>query len=243
MDTKKIHEITKNIDGFLSDKEGKTLYDLAKKCSGKGVIVEIGSWKGKSTVCLAKGSKAGKKSKIYAIDPHTGSSEHKKWYGKVWTFEEFKKNIKEAKVDDIVVPIVKTSEEAAKTFDKPVELIFIDGAHEYEYVKKDFQLWFPKVIEGGIMAFHDTISWEGPNKVVNKYIHKSKYFKNIGIVNSITFAEKTKENKLSDRIRNRFLLFSKKIYITLYIPVRKFLVKVATKCHLIEPIKKLIKKE
>lgn len=242
MDTKEIHKIIKDIDGFLSDKEGKTLYDLAKKCSGKGVIVEIGSWKGKSTVCLAKGSKAGKKSKIYAIDPHTGSSEHKKMYGKVWTFEEFKKNIKEAKVDDIVVPIVKTSEEAAKTFDKPVELIFIDGAHEYEYVKKDFELWFPKVIDGGIMAFHDTILWDGPNKVVNKYIYKSRYFKNIGTVDSITFAEKTKENKLSDCIQNRYFLFIKKIYQTICIYPRKFLVKVATKCHLIEPLRKCKKK-
>ncbi len=38
------------------------------------------------------------------------------------------KNIKNAGVDDIVIPIVKTSEEAAKNFNKPVEFIFIDGA-------------------------------------------------------------------------------------------------------------------
>lgn len=105
------------------------------------MIVEIGSWKGKSTVWLAKGSKDGKGIKIYAIDPHKGSSEHRKWYGKVWTFEEFKENIKKARVDDVVVPIVKTSEETVRNWDKLVELLFIDGAHEYELVKQDFLLW------------------------------------------------------------------------------------------------------
>jgi len=153
-----IKEISKNIPGWLSDAQGEFLYNTAKKCIGKGVIVEIGSWEGKSTVWLAKGSKAGSNAKIYAVDPHTGSSEHKKRYGVVWTFEEFKKNIKRANVEDIVVPIVKTSEDAARDWDeKPIELLWIDGSHEYEMVKLDFDLWFPYLIEEGIIAVHDTI--------------------------------------------------------------------------------------
>jgi len=42
--------LTRNVDGFLDEKEGILLYNLAKNCTGKGVIVEIGSWKGKSTI-------------------------------------------------------------------------------------------------------------------------------------------------------------------------------------------------
>jgi len=216
-----IKKLVDKVHGFLSDKEGELLYNLAKNCTGKGVIVEIGSWKGKSTIWLGKGSKRANKVKIYAIDPHIGSSEHKKAYGKIWTFEEFKKNIKNANVDDIIIPIVKTSEEAAKNFDEPVELIFIDGAHEYDLVKLDFELWFPKVIDGGIMAFHDTTVWLGPKKVVDEFVYKSKNFRNVRFIDSITFAEKVRQNSIKDRLRNRYVLLLKNLYkskVKLYFP-------------------------
>lgn len=209
-----INEIKKLVDkveGWLSDEEGELLYTLAKNCKGKGVIVEIGSWKGRSTIWLAKGSKAGNNVKIYAIDPHTGSPECKKLYGEIRTFGEFKKNIENTEVDDIVIPVVKTSEEVAENFNELVELVFVDGAHGYESVKLDFELWFPKLIDGGIMAFHDTIGWVGPKKVVEKYIYKSKNFRNVGFIGSITFAEKVKWNSILDRIENRWGLFLKSV--------------------------------
>jgi predicted O-methyltransferase YrrM len=38
---------------------------------------------------------------------------------------------------------------------KKIDLIFIDGDHSYDGVKKDFKMYFPLVREGGIIAFHD----------------------------------------------------------------------------------------
>ena len=77
-----VREIVKNIfdrvKGLLEEEEGEFLYNIAKDCKGrKGAIVEIGSWKGRSTICLGKGSKAGNKIKIYAIDPHRGTPRKK----------------------------------------------------------------------------------------------------------------------------------------------------------------------
>jgi predicted O-methyltransferase YrrM len=205
MEIEEIKQCVDKVDGWLTDKEGELLYNFAKRCTGKGVIVEIGSWKGKSTIWLGKGSKKGPQVKIYAIDPHTGSTEHNEEYGKVWTFDEFQKNIKNAKVDDIVIPIVETSKEAAEKIDGPVELVFIDGAHEYSLVELDFRSWFPKMIDGGIMAFHDT-EWLGTKKVLEKYIYKSRNFRNIGRIDSVTFAEKVRKNSIKDWFKNRFLL-------------------------------------
>lgn len=59
-----------DIEGWLADVEGALLYSLARKCNANGVIVEIGSWKGKSTIFIAKGSEAGQRVRVYAIDPH-----------------------------------------------------------------------------------------------------------------------------------------------------------------------------
>ena len=47
------------------------------------------------------------------------------------------------------------SSEIAKTWNKPIHLLFIDGSHEYEDVLADFRNFYPHVIPGGIVAFHD----------------------------------------------------------------------------------------
>ncbi|MFU2158721.1 MAG: hypothetical protein ACPLKS_06895 [Caldisericum exile] len=44
--------LTQSIEGWLSPTEGILLFNLAKSCEGKGYIVEIGSWKVRSTVWL-----------------------------------------------------------------------------------------------------------------------------------------------------------------------------------------------
>ena len=148
-------------------------------------------------------------------------------YGKVWTFEEFKKNIRKARVDKVVIPIVKTSEEAAKNFDKSIELVFIDGAHEYEFVKKDAELWIPKVINGGFIAFHD-VTWPGPRKVFREYVCKSKNLKVIGFCGSIEYAKKLKKISGKDRIRNLYFLI-----LTYLFPLARYMP---------QPLKKVIKK-
>ena len=125
-----IKRLVDTVPGWLRDEEGKLLYVLARNCVGRGVIVEIGSFKGKSTIWLGRGSKAGKRVSVYAIDPHDGSGELKEMYGAVWSFDDFTVNIAAANVDEIVVPLVQTSEQAARSFEKPVELVFIDGDHE-----------------------------------------------------------------------------------------------------------------
>lgn len=195
------------IDGFLTINEGKLLYDLAKKVED-GAIVEIGSWKGRSTSCLALGSKAGFGAKVYAIDPHTGSPEHQEAFkGNVWTFDIFNENMKSVGVNDVVVPILKLAHEASKTFDQKISLIFIDGAHEYEDVCKDFEDWFPKVDDGGIIALHDTVGWDGPRKVVEKFMYRSQYFSNVRFVDSITYGIKVNKNSRYDKVRNYCILF------------------------------------
>jgi len=201
----KVKKIVQEINGWLLEPEGELLYHLAKSCTGKGVIVEIGSWKGKSTIWLASGSKASRKIKVYAVDPHRGSSEHQK-DGKVWTFDEFKANIKRAKVDDIVVPLIMTSEKAAHIIKEPVELVFVNGEHKYEIVKLDFKLWFPKLVWGGMMAFHDTTKCLGPKRVAIQFLYKSRNFRDIRLAGTITVGQKVRRNLMRDRVRNRYIL-------------------------------------
>jgi len=55
------------------------------------------------------------------------------------------------------------SEKAIELFpDGFFDFIYIDSNHAYEYVKRDIDMWYPKIREGGVLAGHDwiDINWE-----------------------------------------------------------------------------------
>jgi MMP 1-O-methyltransferase len=194
-----IPELRKRLDdlpGWLSYEEGETLYRLAERCTGRGVIVEIGSWRGKSTTCLGLGSKAGRGVHVYAVDRHTDG-----------TFPDWQRNVEAAGIADLVTPIKGLSQEVAAEFDQPIELLFIDGAHQYELVRQDFERWVPKVVDGGYVALHDTLGFEGPSRVADELLYGSRHFKDARFVFPTTaLARKVPQNAPYDRLRNRYAM-------------------------------------
>lgn len=194
--------IDSNIIGALHGGEGGLLYDLAKNCKGNGVIVEIGSLMGKSTAFLAFGSKAGQSVKVYAIDPFDGGNSKplsqyvKNIIKKGNYFPKFSENMRKARILDIVIPIPKRSREAINDIKEPVELLFIDGAHGYEFVKEDFLNYFPKVITGGTIAFHD-INREGVKRVIDEYVLSNCGIEQIKTFRSILYCKRGGEKPSS----------------------------------------------
>lgn len=177
----------------VSDREARCLHLLAKRAR-QGAIVEIGSNRGRSTAYLAKGAEAGGyNNKIYAIDPHFDGTE-----------PTFRKNMKELQLDKTVVPVIMKSEEAVKQWRQPVSLLFIDGAHDYENVEKDFVLWEPYVVPEGLVCFHDKFD-EGPAKVIRKYVLLSNSFSQVGVVQGLLYTVKGGETTLKDQL-NKFIL-------------------------------------
>ncbi len=203
--------LAKSVEGWLSDGEASALYDLAHACR-EGPIVEIGSWKGKSTTILALASKAGHKALVYAIDPHVGSPEHQKDGSSVWTFDEFRRNMDRVGASDVVRPLVMTSAEAARGFREKASLVWIDGAHEYEMVLIDIDSWTPHLAPGGIVAFHDT-NWEGPARVVKERLYRGRDFRNIRFTESIVWAERCTRQTRGDRLRNRYARLLRALYM------------------------------
>ena len=192
----RVKPLIADVPGWLTDEEGEALYDLAKQCTGRGVIVEIGSWKGKSTICLGLGSRAGSSARIFAVDPHAD-----------YRFGDFKSNIERAGIADLVTPVPSLSQDAAFGFDEPIELLFVDGSHEEADVRADFDQWVPKVVDGGWVAFHDTTWTAGPRKVVGQAVYRSRRFKDARfVVGSTTVARKVGHNSFADRARNRYVL-------------------------------------
>jgi len=49
-------------------------------------------------------------------------------------------------------------DDVAKTWDREIDLLHIDGLHDYENCKNDCDTWAPLVKEDGVILFHDTVS-------------------------------------------------------------------------------------
>lgn len=195
-------EKIKPIEGWLTKNEALFLFENANKVVPENAIVEIGSWKGRSTTCLGIGSQSGKNAKVYAIDPHIGSSEHQRKLGKVDTFKDFLKNMNRYGVSECVEPIRDNSLSVAKNFTRGVGFIFIDGAHEYGAVRSDFESWFPKVVPGGVVALHDTWWFSGVRFLIYFLLITSDNIKNPKVSDTIVSFEKVERNGFLDRFYN-----------------------------------------
>ena len=140
---------------------GHVLYGLVRSMR-PDVCVEIGSSRGKSACYIAMALKENRRGRLYAIDPHRPNDWAESPYGKdLDTAESFRTNISKLGLSEQVIMIRSTSEEAARDWQRPIDLIFIDGDHSYTGVKRDWELFAPHVRPFGIVVFHDTM-WELP---------------------------------------------------------------------------------
>ena len=138
--------VFRDVDGYLGPEEGTVLYQLAH-----GNVVEIGSYKGKSTLCLAQGVRD-KGGHVYAIDYGIGTpgEPHDEGY-----IEEFLTNIEESGLESHVTFWESSSEQAAHIWevghdDETIDFLFIDGDHDQ--AQKDVALWADKA---SVVALHD----------------------------------------------------------------------------------------
>ena len=87
--------------------------------------------------------------KLYLIDPyvnHENNSGDKQ-------YKEARKYL--SKYENRIKFIRKTSEKSANEIPDDLDFVYIDGSHNYEDVKRDIELYYIKVKNGGIIGGHD----------------------------------------------------------------------------------------
>jgi hypothetical protein len=128
-----------SIQGWMNDEELRWLHEIALKYN---TIVEIGSWKGKSTYALCSANHA----KIVTVDHFKGSSNERQSSHHEATQIDisaiFWENCGEFKN---MTQLKMTSPKAAKLFeDNSIDVVFIDGNHTHRGVMTDLNAWYPK---------------------------------------------------------------------------------------------------
>ena len=197
------------VDGWLGPEEGRLLYELAASADPSGVIVEIGSWHGRSTIWLAGGARAGRQTRVVAIDPHTGTELRRDG---ATTEHILRKNLSDAGVDDAVDVLVATSSDVAATWSRPVSLLWIDGDHSYESVKQDFDLWEPFLLPDAAVALHDTFVWPGPERVVHERLIATRRFTQFAHAETTTAARRCGRLGLRGSVTRRVALARRALY-------------------------------
>ncbi|MFI5349691.1 MAG: class I SAM-dependent methyltransferase [Elusimicrobiota bacterium] len=149
------------IPGCLNAQELCCLYFLAQTIPEKGAIVEVGSLLGRSTCTLALGGLRRRPVDVYAVDlwPQKSSTIHALYrrqgiLGGKPMLIAFKKNVEKMGLDDVIHPIRRDSRLEAARWKKSIALLFVDGSHLYDDVRRDLGL-ARHLVPGGVLVFDD----------------------------------------------------------------------------------------
>jgi predicted O-methyltransferase YrrM len=170
-----IQRQTAQIQGWLSPQAGGMLYLLARFFAPNASVVELGAWKGRSTVWLASAIKDRGQGCVYSVDTWFGTPSEQihqqllRDYGSDDLYREFQRNLERVRLTAQVSPLRMTTMDAAIHWSgSPIGMLLIDADHSYGAVKADFDHWSSFVMPGGFIVFDDVPSWPGPTRVVSR---------------------------------------------------------------------------
>ena len=153
-----------DVEGWMTEGQARALHDAAAACPPGGRIVEIGSFRGRSTIVLASACPAD--ATVVAIDPHAGNDRGPQ---EIEGFRAeadqdhaaFGRNLAAAGVNDRVTHLRMFSDDALAGIEGDIDVLYIDGAHRYAPARADIVRYGARVREGGTMLIHDSFSSVG----------------------------------------------------------------------------------
>lgn len=171
------------VEGYLKPAEGKALWECASAVDPGSCVVELGAYKGRSTICLAQSGRV-----VVSVDHFAGEPKLPKVPGVYpdhrdgFYLRQYEKNLEDrigAEWRATVFPYTGSSDDAqlAAAIAKahgPIGMVFIDADHSFDAVHRDFATWEPLLAAGGIMAFHDQ-QWRGPAAVIEKALSSGEW--------------------------------------------------------------------
>jgi predicted O-methyltransferase YrrM len=158
------------ISSFTVREELEMLFELAHECSPDARVLEIGSYLGASTCFFAAGLR-GTRAEIVCIDTWRNQTMPD---GIQDTLAEFEQNLKPVR-SQLTLIRKFSSEVTAHELGGPFDLVFLDGDHSYKQTRADFELVSDLVAPDGVLAFHDSLFFEGVSRVIGEALASAKW--------------------------------------------------------------------
>jgi predicted O-methyltransferase YrrM len=136
----------------MTREQGLALWNAACRLEKGDLIVEIGSHQGRSTIVLATAART-VGAMVVAVDPFVDG----RLFGGSPTRQRFEANLKAAGVDDVVELVAEYSTKLRPRWDRPIQLLYIDGKHDYWTYTDDLR-WSAHLDDGGEILVHDCFS-------------------------------------------------------------------------------------
>jgi predicted O-methyltransferase YrrM len=161
-----IKEVADEAKGFMPPDEAEALWDAAWAMAPYGVILEVGTYCGKSATWLGAAA-AQRGGRVVTVDHHRGSEENQAGWehhdptlvdpeiGLMDTLPFFRTTMHAAGLEDVVTAIVGRSTTVAALWSTPLAMLFIDGGHAEEQAQNDYTSWARFVASQGVLAIHD----------------------------------------------------------------------------------------
>jgi predicted O-methyltransferase YrrM len=157
-------EALEGVEGWFSPEQVERVSTRAAEAPAAGRIVEIGSFRGRSMIAIARSAPDGVE--IVAIDPHAGNDRGPQ---EIEGFEQeaaednvvFNANLERAGVAQRVRHVRKFSHDAHEDVEGRIDVLHIDGAHRFKPAREDIKAWGDRVAKGGSMLIHDSFSSVG----------------------------------------------------------------------------------
>jgi predicted O-methyltransferase YrrM len=171
---------------------------------GPARIVEIGSFRGRSTIVLRRA--AAPDVEVVAIDPHGGGDRGPREISPDAArgeadHEAFHANLRRAGVDAGVRHVRRMSQDALAEVEGAVDLLYVDGAHRYRPARADIERWGERVAPGGTMLVHDAYNAVGVMLAQLRVLVLSRSWRYVGRTRSL--AEYRREELAGEeRLRN-----------------------------------------
>lgn len=145
-----------DLDGLITPEIGQALYELARDVPADQAVVELGSYKGRSTCYLAAGARDGDGPPVYAVDAwDPGLTGWCRWIAPA-TLEEFEAQLRAKKLWSRVTPVRSLTVPAAAGYTgKPIGLLFIDADHSEAAALGDFLAWRPHLAADATVVYDD----------------------------------------------------------------------------------------
>jgi predicted O-methyltransferase YrrM len=177
-----------DVDGWLTPLQARRLYTAAAACPPGGRIVEIGSFRGRSTIVLASAAPAD--AEVVAIDPHAGTDRGpQEITGHSRAAQDdrvaFADNLASAGVAGRVRHVAAFSADALELVPGRVDVLYVDGAHRYGPARADLRDWGARVGAGGTLLVHDAFSSVGVTLAIMRELVGGRRFRYVGRTRSL----------------------------------------------------------